>query len=394
MNLAIASIHDLHDQRRGSGTFYNMAREIERQGHTVARIGPFTFDVPFAARLVNAVHRRTGKRHPLFLDPFVGKRTGIQVARQLTGMDYDVLLTKDMAIAAFTPTSKPVVVYTDVMITPNYSEKNLPGCRLGNMSAMALGLCRRTLRKALDHSALAIFPTEWSAQAARAYCRDTSKIKVVPFGANMTDPGPYVAEGRTWEKVSGKGCFDLLFVGKEWVRKGGDVAVETVRCLNAGGLKTRLHVVGARAPGEVPPEQVRQYGLLDKSKPEELQLLKRLYTEADAFILPSSSEGYVNSALEASAFGLPALAYDADGVRNSVIPNCTGLLFPLGSPGRVFADAVSSWHQRPAAYEALARGARLRYETSANWPSCARRLMAELAPLVNAHENSLLRAAA
>src|ERR1035438_3298990 len=149
MNLAFAAISDLNDVRHGSGTFYNLAQEIERQGHTVRRIGPFKFDVPLAARLINAVHRRLGKRHPLFLDPFVGRRTGMQLALRLDGEDYDILLTNDMAIGAFTPTSKPVVIYTDVIITPDYSEKDLPGCRLGNMSGMALGLCRRTLRRAL-----------------------------------------------------------------------------------------------------------------------------------------------------------------------------------------------------------------------------------------------------
>jgi glycosyltransferase involved in cell wall biosynthesis len=374
----------LKDIRRGSGTFYNLVQELERQGHTVTRLGPFTFDVPFTARLINAVHRRLGKRHPIFLDPFVGKGTGIQVGRQLTSLEYDVLLTKDMCMAAFTPTTKPVVIYTDLMITPDYSEKNLPGCRLGNMSAVSLGLCRQTLRRALDHSALAAFPVEWSAQAARSYCREPGKIRVIPWGANLADPGPEIAGGRTWKKVNGKGCLDLLFVGKDWIRKGGDVAVESVRCLNAGGLKARLHVVGTKVPGEAPPEQIRQYGLLDKSKPEELQLLRRLYTEADAFILPSSSEGYVNSVLEAAAFGLPTLAYDADGVRNTVVEGRTGRLFPLGSPGDVFADAVRFWQREPAAYETLVSGARRHYETKATWHTCVRRLITEIEPLVDA----------
>jgi glycosyltransferase involved in cell wall biosynthesis len=375
MKLAIASIHDLNDIRRGSGTFYNLAQELERQGHTVNRLGPFTFDVPFAARLINGLHRRLGKRHPLFLDPFVGKRTGMQVAQRLNGLEYDVLLTKDMSMAAFTPTTKPVVIYTDVMITADYSERHLPGCRLGNMSMVALGLCRQTLRRALARSALAAFPTEWSARAARSHCREPGKVRVIPWGANLADPGPEIARGRTWEKVKNKKCLELLFVGKEWVRKGGDVAVEAVRCLNARGLKAKLHVVGVKVPGDVSPNQIHQYGLLDKSKPEDLQLLRNLYTEADAFILPSSSEGYVNSALEAAAFGLPALAYDTDGVRDAVVESLTGRLFPLGSPGGVFADTVEGWQHQPAVYEDLARWARQLYETRATWPSCVRTLM-------------------
>jgi glycosyltransferase involved in cell wall biosynthesis len=382
MNLAFASISDLNDVRRGSGTFCHLSREIERQGHDMVRVGPFGLDVPFPVRLVHAAHRRLGKRHPLFLDPFVGRRTGIKVAQRLSKTEYQVLLTNDMAMAAFTPTTKPVVLYTDVMITSDYSERHLPGCRLGNMTAFSVSLCRQTLRRALRRSALAVFPAEWSARAARSYCVSPDRIRVIPFGANVSDPGAEIAAGRTWEKIKTKDCFDLLFVGKDWIRKGGDVAIESVRRLNAEGIRARLHVVGAEVPGEVPTGEVQQYGLLDKAKPEEAELLKQLFTNADAFILPSSSEGYVISVLEAAAFGLPTLAYDADGVRDAVVAGCTGLLFPLGSAGKVFTNAVKSWQNQPFAYETLARGARRHYETSANWATCVARLITEIEPLL------------
>ncbi len=370
--------------RRGSGTFYNLAQELERQSHIVTRLGPFPLEVPFVARVVNAVHRRLRKRHPLFLDPFVGGRTGRLVSRQLQGLDYDFLLTNDMAIAAFTVSGRPIVLYTDVIVTRDYSEKNLPGCRLGNMSAFSVGLCRRTMRRALMRSSLAIFPADWSAEAARAYCRTPEKIKVVPFGANVEDPGSAIAHGRSWEKIKAKGCINLLFVGKDWVRKGGDVAVEAVRRLNADGIRAKLHVVGAEVPDRALTDEVQSYGLLDKSKPEEMALIQHLFTEADAFILPSSSEGYVISVLEAAAFGLPTLAYDADGVRNAVVAGRTGLLFPLGSPGRLFAAAVSSWCARPSTYMELVHGARHHYETSANWPCCVKALEKNIRNALNA----------
>jgi glycosyltransferase involved in cell wall biosynthesis len=329
------------------------------------------------------VHRWIGKRHPVFLDPFAGKRTGSEVTRQLRDLDYDVLLTNDMAIGAFTQTRKPVVIYTDVMISRDYAEKDLPGCRLGNMSALAVGLCRKTLRRALRRSSLVVFPAEWSANAARAYCGNPEKIKVIPFGANVEDPGPEIAKGRAWKEIARKGRADLLFVGKDWMRKGGDVAVEAVRQLNMSGFKAVLHVVGARVPGEVSAEQVLQYGLLDKSNPGEMELLKRLFEQSDAFILPSWSEGYVISVLEAAAYGLPVLAYDADGVRQAVVDGHTGLLFPLGSPGSTFAEAIRYWQRNPEAYEALAKGARRHYETTANWRSSVLALMECIESVVN-----------
>jgi len=383
LKIAFAAISDLADVRRGSGTFFWLAKELERQGHTVARVGPVVFDVPLPARFVHAVHRRLGRRHPLFLDPMVGKRTGLSIARQLGDLDYDVLLTNDMSIAAYTPTQKPVVIYTDVMITAEYAEKHLPGCRLGNLSPVSLALCRRTLRSALSRCALSVFPADWSAHAARAYW-PAARISVIPFGANIDDPGPEIASARSWRAVMEKRAIDLLFVGKDWLRKGGDVAVEAAARLNAIGLNATLHVVGADLPASAFRAFVRSYGLLDKSKPEDLARLRALFASADVFILPSSSEGSVISVVEAAAYGLPTVAYDADGVKGVVLDQQSGRLFPLGTPGRVFAETIAEWQRQPAAYDALARGARGRYEATANWTTCVRRLTSEMRGLLPA----------
>jgi glycosyltransferase involved in cell wall biosynthesis len=381
MKIAFAAISDLTDVRRGSGTYFHMANELERQGHVVTRIGPVPFDVPLISRGVRGISRRLGRRHPMFLDPFVGKRTGAEVARRLATVDHDVLLTNDMAIAAYTPSRKPVVLYTDAMITPDYSERRLAGSRLGNQSWMSLAMSRKTVRDALERSALAVFPAEWSAQAARVYS-PTVEIRTIPFGANIDDPGQEIAAARSWQRVTAKGTIDLLFVGKDWIRKGGEVAVETVNHLNAGGVSATLHVVGADVPAKSLGPKVRSCGLLDKSNPAELERLRRLFIDADAFILPSSSEGAVISVLEAAAFGLPTLAYQTDGVTGVVLDGQTGRLLPLGSSGTAFADVIKSWAAHPNEYDTMSRAARERFETTANWPACVRQLTAELSSLV------------
>ena len=289
MKIAFAAIFDLTDVRRGSGTFFSLANEIERQGHVVTRIGPVSLDVPFAARVVNGLHHRLGRRHPLFLDPFVGKRTGMQVAERLRGVEYDVLLTNDMAIAAYTRVRQTRChlhgSHDHAGTTPNGT---CPGCRLGNLSLMSLALCRRTMRQALSRSALAVFPADWSAEAARVYS-PSAAIKVIPFGANVDDPGPAIAAGRSWERVSAKGVIDLLFVGKDWVRKGGAVAVDATARLNALGIKATLHVVGAEVPKECGSSHMfASTGCWTSRILRTSKLLRRLFTDADVFILPSS----------------------------------------------------------------------------------------------------------
>ena len=367
MRIAFATLYDSRDVNRGSGTFYHLANEIERQGHIVHRIGPFSFSPPVVTKILLAIHRRLGKRHPLFLDPYVARRTGNQVARRLKDLEYDVLLTNDMAIAGFTPTDRPIVIYTDVMITPNYQEKGLPGCRLGNLSSISLALCRRTLRRAMEEAMLCAFPAQWSAQAALAYSNDSKKIAVVPFGANVEDPGSDIAFCRSIDRINAKGRIDLLFVGKDWTRKGGDVAVKTVMELNHRGTNAQLHIVGVVPPYEIDNRQVIVHGLLDKSNQKEATKLKLLYQDCDAFILPSSSEGFVVSVLEAAAYGLPTLAYDTIGVNSAVMNGKSGVLLELGKSELSFADAVEDLLAVSNKYSSLAIGARGHFEKSVNW---------------------------
>jgi hypothetical protein len=115
MNIAFATLYDTRDIRRGSGTFYYMSREIERQGHQVNYIGPIEFKYPLISRALRFIHRKIGKQYLTFLDPFVGKHTGQEVTQKLLMADYDVFITNDFAIAAYTKTDKPILVYTDVM---------------------------------------------------------------------------------------------------------------------------------------------------------------------------------------------------------------------------------------------------------------------------------------
>lgn len=375
MKIAFATVSDSKDIRQGSGTFYNLAREIENQGHTVARIGPFTLSVPLVARVINAAHRQVGRRHPLFLDPFVGKRTGIQVARRLTGVDYDVLLTNDMCIAAFTETNRPKVMYTDVMLTADYSEGRLPHSRLNRMTPVSLWLARRSLRIAVEATDLCVFPAEWPAKEIGHYRWLPKRTAVVPFGANVDDPGAEVLELRAARPHNDKSDVNLLFVAKDWNHKGGDLAVETVLELRRRGVRAVLHAVGSRPEHRIDSDAVRFYGLLDKTDAAHRARLEECFKTADFMLLCSQREGLVIAALEAAAYGLPVIAFNAIGVNTAVVDGRTGLLLDCSAGAKDFADTILKLLSNTSEYLALCQGARRHYETSANWRSCVSTLI-------------------
>ncbi len=379
MKIAFATLYDSRDVRRGSGTFYYMSREIERQGHVVHRIGPLSGAVPLITRLIRAVHVRIGRRYQTYLDPFVARMRGREVSRALIALDYDCLLTNDFAIAGYTATAKPVVLYTDVMIPRDYHAGSIPPhSRIANLSRVGVWLYQHTIRRGLERSALCIFPEAWAAREAQRYCPIASKTRVIPFGANLEDPGPEVAAGRRLAWGAARQRIDLLFVGKDWARKGGDIAVQTTLILRERGIDAVLHIAGAVPPETANPDAIKVYGLLDKTTPSGMETLDRLFRTCDVLILPSSGEGFVIVALEAAAYGLPVLAYDIVGVNSAVRDGETGQLVTWGAPAMAFADAVAAWLADPLQYQRLVTGARRYYEDTVNWKVVGRRLIMEV----------------
>lgn len=86
--------------------------------------------------------------------------------------------------------------------------------------------------------------------------------------------------------------------------------------------------------------------------------LARLYAASELCVLPSRTETCGLVALEAMASGIPVIAANAGGFRESVIHGCTGLLCAPADP-RAFASAIVELALDGAARHAMGAAARL-----------------------------------
>ena len=68
--------------------------------------------------------------------------------------------------------------------------------------------------------------------------------------------------------------------------------------------------------------------------------LPAIFAHADAFVLPSFTEGHPKVLLEAMSVGLPCVASNVGGNRAILTDGVTGLLFDLADPGAL-ADALA-----------------------------------------------------
>ena len=126
----------------------------------------------------------------------------------------------------------------------------------------------------------------------------------------------------------------ILFVGNLIKRKGLSSLIESLNILQSKLSDFTAIIVGQGEDFEELKLLVDKYGLNSHVKfygrvPK--ATLSGLYTAADVFVLPSTSEGHSVALLEAMASGLPIVASDIEGNRESVEDGVNGFLFRTGS---------------------------------------------------------------
>ncbi|MEO0513947.1 MAG: hypothetical protein AAF086_01465 [Planctomycetota bacterium] len=91
-------------------------------------------------------------------------------------------------------------------------------------------------RKTIARASAALYSSQWAADSAiNYYGGDPAKVHVVPFGANIPSEGMLPADiaNRTLE-----GPLRMLYIGKYWKRKGGDIAVAVTKSLRDRGIES------------------------------------------------------------------------------------------------------------------------------------------------------------
>jgi glycosyltransferase involved in cell wall biosynthesis len=386
MKIAFATLYDPRDVRRGSGSYYFMSREIERQGHDVSYVGPVDWTPPLLTRAMKKLADRMGRRFRSFQDLFAVKEIARAVTVSLRSIDYDVLLTNDYGIAAHaeSDTTVPTILYTDAIFPRQYRANVHPW--LDNLFLPNVLSCQHITRVGLRKAALCCFPSQYAFDLASKYGVSYSKMRIIPFGANIETPLSSIAHKHSWARIKKKGLLDILFVGSDWELKGGAIAVDVVRSLCADGIAARLHIVGVVPPSvSIDEEQVHIYGNLDKTVNAQRKLLHELYQQSDVFLLPTSAEGFGVVFAEAAAYGLPSLGFQTSGVTTAAKNGWSGVLIPLDTsdPVQSFVEVIHSWCLNPHDYDSLVRGARQYFEETVNWQVAISRLFTEIETVTN-----------
>lgn len=266
-----------------------------------------------------------------------------------------------------------------------YSPAPLPGpgptlrCAYhdGNLAAflrrpdLVLDRHSRAVRRALEYERRladrtdVIFPmSEW---LRRSFVEDYGQPeeKVVAVGAG---PGFDVLP-RAVERDFAQSR--VLFVGKDFERKGGPQLLQAFRAVRAERPDAELWIAG---PLQSPPEQpgVVFLGRLDRSTPEGAAALDRAFRTATAFAMPSLYEPFGLVLLEAMAYRLPCLAGMSCAMPEIVEEAVTGYVVPPQDGERLaqrLLDLTDAGRAR-----AMGEAGHRRFLERYTWPAVARRI--------------------
>ncbi len=382
MRVAYVTTYDAADVHAWSGLGTYILRALEAAGLEVTPVGGLSEGLAGAlvsrAKRLYYPHVRQ-QRYRRDRNPHVLRAYARQVARRLAEVPHDVVFSPGTLPVAYLDTPAPIAFWTDatfdglVDFYPDFS----------NLAAESLRDGHRAEQAALDRCRLALYSSDWAAETARAhYTVDPAKVHVVPFGANVDDARSADAVDAAIAARPFEPC-RLLFVGVDWERKGGDVALAAARALHERGRPTELHVVGCDPPPDA-PAYVVAHGFVSKSTADGRRRLDELFSRAHFLILPTRADCVPVVYAEANSYGVPVLTTDVGGIRTAVRDGHNGAVFPLSAPPSAYADAVEAAMASPDAYAALARRSADEYRTRLNWTAAGARVAELLRQVVPA----------
>jgi glycosyltransferase involved in cell wall biosynthesis len=367
----------------GGRAALHVARRLARRGHSVAILSSLFPGLPeqeqsegVAIRRLRVRRKRMDECTPVELLSFM--RRSIPAARRLAEEMKPSVVCAFFGIpggpAAWRLRRRRGIPYVLSLRGSDVPRPELAGHQ--RLHALTRPMLRRIYRDAagliavsdsLRHAALAILPS--------------ARIEVIPNGVDTERfKPPAERAGPPFDRSQGRP--ELLFVGRLREFKGVQDAIAALPAIErALGRPARLTIIGdgpsrpaleaqaavLRAENSMGSE-VRFQGWLDPDA------LPPAYASASLLLLPSYVEGHSNVILEALAAGLPCVASDAPGIRETITDGREGILIPPRAPEalaraavRILADAETwrsmsrnararaaefSWDKIAASYEA------------------------------------------
>lgn len=363
MKISFITTYDALDVHNWSGIAYYFSKSLEKDDVKLDYVGNLQSKESMLFQGKGLFYKFRGLKYLQDRDPSFGKYYAAQVSKRISSYS-DVVLSPGTIPIAYLHNRNPKVFYTDATFAGMLGFYDT----FSNLCAESIKFGHELEQRALSSSSLAIYSSDWAAKTALDnYEVDPQKVKVVPFGANFESSISFNEVKSLISKRPRKIC-RLLFLGVDWERKGGDLALKIAKALNGAGLQTELHIAGVKSlPFKNLPEFVIDHGFISKATTVGRNALERLLYESHFLVLPTKAEAYGCVFCEANSFGVPNIATEVGGIPTIVKENVNGKLFPLSATENAYSNYILGLFNDYSSYEKLALSSFNEYRRRLNW---------------------------
>ncbi len=308
LRIAYVTIGKADDIHEWSGLNAAIRAALLHQGCIVDDVDQLGAPYSLAQRARKRVQAALlGTTYALERSPAAAAAWSRTVDRRIAGLGpVDAVVSTGTLPVVFLDRATPLAIWTDATFHslrstyPEYASYSRASVSGGDLVEHA----------ALNRASLVCYASQWAVDdAVDYYGISRSKTRMIPFGANCESPfadeseAALQVEQRDWSLVR------LAFVGVDWHRKGGDLAVAVVQQLNQRGIRGVLSVIGCEPPPEARAlPYVESHGFLSKKNPADTRRLREILASSHFLMVPSLAECFGLVFAEASAFALPSVA--------------------------------------------------------------------------------------
>jgi len=169
----------------------------------------------------------------------------------------------------------------------------------------------------------------------------------------------------------------LLFVGKDFVRKGGPCLLEAFALVRRQVPDARLIIVGPRKP-------IERDGVQFVGRVNNREHLQHLYAKATLFVMPSVFEPWGHVFTEAMAHKLPCIGTNVGGIPDIIVDGETGYLVPPNQP-QILAERMLRLLRNPDLMRQMGERGYRRVRQEFTWNRVVERMRPHLECLIRGH---------
>ena len=359
INIAYVTKEDSRDKMAWSGTSYNIYKCLKKTGHNIIRLGPYHSFFEKFLKLVELFYKFLNIKFDPDRNIFISKIFSKKIHKSLTNKKIDLLVVHDCPIISFLKTEIPIIIWTDITFDL-YQKSYFNNYKKFHLSSISQGNYLEKL--SLNKANTVIYSTKYAQiNAKKKYFIKNDKIKIIPFGSNILPISKKKFLLHQKNRIKNKKeTIKFISVGVDWERKNMNKSIHVIKELNDMGYKCTLKIVGAIPPKNfIKPKFVRIIPFLNKKN---ITKLKKHYLNSDYFILLSKAEAFGLVIQEATAYGLPLILNNIDGIRY-VADKKYSLLVERNSSPHMIASKIANLNNNISKYKKLSHNS---YSSSFN----------------------------